>query len=136
MHVQHAVVWVDHREARIFLLDRKGFKRATVSTELRHHQTHNKAGTIEGKRTSPDQSYYQEIVTALEPAAEWLIFGPGSARDELASYVRSHDLQLSERVIGVESADHPTDREIVARARTFFKAADRMLPSGSLQQTV
>ena len=89
MHIQHAVVWVDHREARIFLFDREGYERATVSTELPHHQTHNKAGTIDGKRTVPDQSYYEEIVTALEPAAEWLIVGPSSARDELVSHVRS-----------------------------------------------
>ena len=53
MHIQHAVAWVDHREARIFLLDREGFERATVSTELPHHQTHNKAGTIDGKRIVP-----------------------------------------------------------------------------------
>lgn len=128
MHIQHAVVWVDHREARIFLLDREGFERATVSTELPHHQTHNRAGTIDGKRAAPDQSYYEKIVTALEPAAEWLIVGPSSARDELASHIRARDPHLADRVIGVEPADHPTDREIVAHARAYFKAADRMLP--------
>lgn len=134
MHIQHAVVWLDHREARIFLLDREGFERAIVSTELPHEQTHNRAGTIDGKRNAPDQSFYYEIVTALEPAAEWLIVGPSSARDELAHHIRVHDPQLGERVIGVEPADHPTDREIVAHARAFFKAADRMLPREDLRE--
>jgi stalled ribosome rescue protein Dom34 len=135
MHIQHAVVWLDHREARIFLLDREGFELATISTELPHHQTHNKAGTIDGKRAAPDQSYYEEIVTALEPVAEWLIVGPSSARDELANHIRSNDSQLALRIDGVEPADHPTDREIVAHARAFFKAADRMLPSGFPQKS-
>ena len=28
--------------------------------------------------------------------------------------------------VGLESADHPTDGQIVARAKTYFKASDRM----------
>ena len=31
-------------------------------------------------------------------------------------------------VEGVESADHPTDGELVAHARRFVRAADRMRP--------
>jgi hypothetical protein len=30
-------------------------------------------------------------------------------------------------VVGVESLDHPTDEELVAYGREYFKAADRML---------
>ena len=53
MQIQQAVAWVDHREARIFLLDRQGFERVTVSTQFaNHHQTYNKAGTIDGKRVA------------------------------------------------------------------------------------
>jgi stalled ribosome rescue protein Dom34 len=127
MHIQHAVVWLDHGEAKIFLLTRDGYELATVTTELPHHQIHNKAGTIEGKRTAPDQSYFREIVAALEPAMEWLIVGPSSARDQLAGFIRAQEPRLATRIIGIESADHPTDAEIVAHARAFFKAADRML---------
>ena len=130
MHIQHAVVWLDHTEARIFLIDREGFERATVSTTLPHHQTHNKAGTVEGSRAIPDQSYYSNVVAALEPAAEWLIVGPGSARDELVGHIRSDHPRQVDRIIGVQAADHPTDREIIAHARAFFIAADRMLPTG------
>jgi hypothetical protein len=32
-------------------------------------------------------------------------------------------------VEGVESADHPTDGELVAHARRFLKSADRMRPA-------
>ena len=134
MQIQHAVAWVDHREARIFLLDRRGFRtcdcldRVAASSNLQQgRHDRRQAGR-------PDQSYYQEIVTALEPAAEWLIVGPSSARDELVSHIQSHDPRLTERVIGVESADHPTDREIVAHARAFCKAADRMLPREDLRE--
>jgi hypothetical protein len=31
-------------------------------------------------------------------------------------------------IVGVETIDHPSDRELVAHARRYFKAEDRMLP--------
>jgi hypothetical protein len=53
--------------------------------------------------------------------------GPGSAKDELAKHIRDHHPQLKDRIVGVEPADHPTEAQIVAHARSFFHAADRML---------
>ena len=35
-------------------------------------------------------------------------------------------LTIAKRVCGIEPMDHPTDREIIAAARTYFRAADRM----------
>jgi hypothetical protein len=128
MQVQHAVVWIDHLRAKLFFFDRQGAELQKLGTTLPHHQTHNKAGSIDGKRSPPDHGYYHDIAVALEPAAEWLILGPGSARNELAAHIRAHHPQLAGRIIGVEASDHPSDSEIVAHARTFFRAADRMLP--------
>jgi hypothetical protein len=55
-----------------------------------------------------------------------LIVGPSSAKHELAKYIKDHDAPLAGRVSGVESLDHPSDGTIVAFARHFFKADDRM----------
>lgn len=54
--------------------------------------------------------------------------GPGSAKLELVKHVNNHDKTLSDHIVGVETADHPTDNQIVAHARTYFKAADAMRP--------
>ena len=51
-----------------------------------------------------------------------------SMLDELADHIRSRHPDPVDRIIGVEAADHPTDGQIVAHARAFFRAADRMLP--------
>ncbi len=128
MQSQHAVVWIDHIQAKIFFFDRQGAELHNLTATLPHRQTHNKAGTIDGKRNPPDQRFYHDVVLALEPAMEWLIIGPGSARIELEEHIRSHHPQLNGRIIGVEAADHPTDGQIVEHARRFFRAADRMLP--------
>jgi len=37
---------------------------------------------------------------------------------------------LVPKIIGVETADHPTDNQVVAHARSYFRAADRMRGSG------
>lgn len=128
MQAQHAVVWVDHRQARLFFFDRHGAELQALATTLAHRRTHDKAGSTDGKRRPPDRSHYNDVAAALEPATEWLILGPGSARNELAEHVRSNHPRLAGRIVGVEASDHPTDSEIVAHARSFFRAADRMLP--------
>lgn len=128
MHHYHAVVWLDHREARIFFFDRHDAVEVDVTTTHPHAHLHHRAGSLSGKRTPEDQAYFHHIVDALKPATEWLIMGPGSAKLELLKHIHSHDHQLSDRVVGVETADHPTDKQIVAHARTYFLAADRMRP--------
>jgi hypothetical protein len=128
MQAYHAAAWVDHVEARIFFFDRAGAEMRKLTTKLPHHQIHNKAGTIEGRRNPPDEKFYDEVTVSLQPAKEWLILGPGSAHHELAAHIRSCHRQLADRIIGVSTVDHPTDNQIVAHARSFFRAADRMLP--------
>ena len=128
MLARHAVAWLDHREAKVFFFDREQVESVRLATTLTHHQTHNKAGTIDGKRAQENHSFYNGIVSTLQPAEEWLLLGPGSAKDELVKHIRSHHPQLLGRIVSVEAADHPTEPQILAHARKFFRAADRMLP--------
>lgn len=126
----HAVVWLDHREARVFFFNRDCFDEATVDPNKPHRHLHHHRGSVSGKREPEDRDYFHRIVEALATAREWLILGPSTAKLELAKYVRAHDAKLAQRIVGVESADHPTDLQIVAHARSFFGAADRMLKRG------
>ena len=128
MHHYHAVAWLDHREARIFFFDRHSVQEVDLTTTNPHAHLHHRAGSLSGKRTPEDQAYLHQIVEALKPATEWLIMGPGTAKLELIKHIQKHDHQLSDRVVGVETADHPTDKQVVAHARTYFKAADHMRP--------
>ena len=128
MQTQHAVVWLDHREAKVFFFNRQTAASVRLVTTLAHLQTHNKAGSVDGKRASENRAFYDDVVSALQPAKKWLIVGPGEAKDELAKHIRDHHPHLKDRIVGVEPADHPTEAQIVAHARSFFRAADRMLP--------
>jgi hypothetical protein len=46
----------------------------------------------------------------------------------LAAHLAAHAPDLSARVAAVEAADHPSEGELVALARRFFHASDRMHP--------
>ena len=45
---------------------------------------------------------------------------------ELIKHIHVHDPALSDKVIGVETVDHPSDGQLVAFARKYFEAKDRM----------
>jgi hypothetical protein len=73
-------------------------------------------------------------VKLLGDAQEILLVGPGSAKLELVKHLHKHHPALVGRVKGVESADHPTDPQIVAHARSYFAAKDQMLGKGGLER--
>ena len=103
MQHYHAVVWVGHREARIFFFDRHSFDEVDIKSKSPHDNLHHKAGSISGKRAPEDQNFFHEIVAALKPAKEWLISGPGSTKLELLKHIIGHDHTLSDCVVGVET---------------------------------
>jgi hypothetical protein len=43
-------------------------------------------------------------------------------------YIEQHNPQLKKIIAGVETVDHPTDGQIVAMARKFFKVTDKASP--------
>ena len=63
----------------------------------------------------------------MKGATEILIVGPGHAKLELIKHIHSHDQGVSDKVIGVETVDHPSDAQLVAFARKYFVAKDRIL---------
>ena len=50
------------------------------------------------------------------------------AKKEFDKYLDQHAEELKKKLIGVETMDHPTDGELLAHARKFLKAHDRMAP--------
>lgn len=128
MQHYHAVVWLDHREAKVFFFDRNSVDEADLASKDPHHHLHHRKGNVSGKRSAQDEHFLHEIVEALKPAEEWLILGPGAAKLELVKHVHKHDAGFADHIVGVESADHPSDRQVIAHARSYFKAADRLRP--------
>lgn len=117
----HAVVWIDHSQARIFHLGLSGSDEITLHPQLATRHLHHKANTVGSGHTAPDKAFYAEVSTALADAGEILIVGPANAKTELAGYIRANAPDIAKRIAAVEAADHPSDAEIVAFAKRHFK---------------
>ncbi|MGE5148799.1 MAG: hypothetical protein ACM3II_01650, partial [Rhodospirillaceae bacterium] len=70
--------------------------------------------------------YLEEVAEALTGVQEWLLTGPGAAKNELARHVEQHLPDLKRTLCGLQSCDHPTDGQLVDQARRAFKSIDRM----------
>jgi hypothetical protein len=122
----HAVVWIDHHEARVFHFNADDSQREQVHPLHPVRHIHHKANSVGSGHSPEDQNFFSAVVEAIDGAGAVLITGPASAKHELVKHIDRHPSTLRARVAGVETLDHPSDGELVAHARQFFRAADRM----------
>jgi hypothetical protein len=124
----HAVVWIDHREARIFHFNAEDVERLVLHPHDPTRHIHHKASAIGSGHAAEDQDFFHQVAAAIADAGEVLITGPANAKTELVKHIHRHEPKLIERLAGIETVDHPTDASLVAHARHYFKGADRMRP--------
>jgi stalled ribosome rescue protein Dom34 len=126
----HAVVWIDHSQARIFHIGLGGDDEVTLHPHLPTRHLHHKANTTGSGHAAPDKAFMAEVTDALRNAGEILIIGPASAKTELAKFLREKYPAIGNRIVAVEAADHPSDGEIVAYAKTHFKMPPPRVATG------
>ena len=107
----HAVVWIDHREARVFHFNPADAEKLVIHPDHPAKHLHHKAMSIGSGNAPEDHAFLHAVAQSFADAGEVLITGPGSAKTEL---------------VGVETIDHPSDGQLVAHVRKYFNAADRM----------
>lgn len=122
----HAVVWIDHREARVFHFNPTEIDKLVIHPDNPTKQVHHKAGTVGSGHASGDHEFLHAVAHAIADAGAVLITGPGNAKAELVHHIESHDPALKKVIAGVETVDHPSDGQLVAHARKYFKAEDKM----------
>ena len=116
----HAVVWIDHREARVFHFDRESVERLVLHPDNPTKHLHHKANCIGSGNAAEDQAYLHSVATALADAQSILITGPANAKTELVKHIHRHEPRLIAHIAGIETVDHPSDKELVAHARAYF----------------
>ena len=122
----HAVVWIDHREAKVFYVAAGAADRAVVNAHGTGHHLQHKANIPGSGHQGVDKEFFDRVIETLTHTGAILLTGPGNARLELKNYIAQHRPDLDRRISAVEALDHPSDGQLVALARKFFKADDRM----------
>ncbi|MGA2344264.1 MAG: translational machinery protein [Steroidobacteraceae bacterium] len=122
----HSVVWIDHHKATAWQFTSTEEQRKVVHAHDQHQQVHNRKSTHGGHKQAADPKFFEEVAEALAGAHEILIIGPAQTKLEFAAFLKTKHAPLARGIVAVESADHPSDAEVLAYARRHFKELDRM----------
>jgi nucleotide-binding universal stress UspA family protein len=120
----HAIVWIDHREAKIFYVDASQADKLVVPSHATGHHAHHKANVTGSGHQGVDKEFFKRVIEALANAADILVVGPANAKSEFKNYMTEFAPKLASQIVGVESLDHPSDPQLIALARQFFKVKD------------
>jgi hypothetical protein len=117
----HAIVWIDHSQAKVFHIGMSGEDEMVLHPHLPTRHLHHKAGSIGSGHAGFDKAFLAQAMNAVSDAGEILIIGPAGAKTEFAKYLRVQHPEIGGRIVAVQAADHPSDREVVAYAKQYFK---------------
>lgn len=128
-----AGLWIDHRKAVIVLSSEEGDTTKLVASDVEKHVRFSggpRAGGSHGSREGAGEDtrerhfegqlrkYYDEVTAYIRGADAILIFGPGEAKGELKTHLEHEG--LGARIVGVETVDKMTDRQVAAKVRERF----------------
>ena len=112
------VVFLDGEHAKIFELHPDNI----VETKMNRHEQKSHLGHPKD-HAHDSAKFFHEVAAKLKKANEILLIGPGLAKDHFNTHLQHHHHEeIARKVVGVQTVDHPTEGEIVALAKKFFKA--------------
>jgi stalled ribosome rescue protein Dom34 len=120
MKAHNSIVWLDHREARIFGIDAEKLQAENVVASDHHFHRHPKGPGAEHEHPSDAAHFFKDLAAALRDAGAVLLVGPSTAKLQFLRFLAKHEPALEAKVVGVETVDHPSDRQLVAQARHYF----------------
>ena len=143
-------VWIDHRKAIIVAIADEGEETSLVLSkaerQLRRSGDSPLKGPYEALQVPADDSrqkaftghlnmYYDAVIACIRDAEAILIFGPGEAKGELKK--RLERANLGGSIVGMETVDKMTDRQIAAKVRQRFPTRTNeemeMQPAGKVR---
>jgi stalled ribosome rescue protein Dom34 len=122
----HAVVWIDHREARVFHFNADEVEKTVIHPE--HSDTERRKEKHTGHPSADNTHFLEAVTQAIADAGAIMVTGPGAEKLELMKHIERSQPRLKGAVEALEAADHATDGALVDHARKVLSAADRMRP--------
>jgi hypothetical protein len=117
---KRAALWIDHTEARICRIDPQEL--ASVSAP----SLHSKQPEEWRSEHSTQRRFFQEIATLLKGTNELLILGASAVKLDFVTFLQKHDPLLESTIVAVEALNHPSDSQLLAHVRHYFRNADTM----------
>ncbi|MBI5943082.1 MAG: hypothetical protein HY864_01825 [Chloroflexi bacterium] len=129
-------LWIDHKKAVLLSMSEAEENIQTIESEVGRHVPYRGAShpkspysaqyqqgdnQLDNKFNEQLNKFYEKVIDQLRGAEAVLIFGPGEAKGELEKRI-AHE-KVNVQIIGIETADKLTDRQIAAKVRIAFKEA-------------
>jgi hypothetical protein len=126
-------LWIDHRKAIIVAVTDKGEEIGLIISKAEKQRRRSGDSPLKGPyeplQIPADDSrqktltghlniYYNAVIAGIRDAESILIFGPGEAKGELQKRLKRNN--LGGRIVGIETVDKMTDRQIAAKVRQYF----------------
>jgi stalled ribosome rescue protein Dom34 len=117
----HAVVWVDHGEAKVYRFDREAVEEIDIhshtSLQRLHHQ---RTGWLAGGNPQDDTEFFHRILGALDHTGKTILTGPGNAKTALKSFL-DRSRPTGSWVLAADPLDDPTSDALLALGNRYFK---------------
>ena len=122
----HALIWIDHREAKVFHFDATEVERTVIPSTHPQKHLHHKANSGDSGHAAVDKKFLGHVAQAVSKAGAILITGPAGAKVELRTFIETELPEVAKHISDIQTVDHLSDGELLALGRSFFKADDRM----------
>lgn len=120
MPFNHAIVWLDQAEAHVIHFSRDAAESEVIKTTSQH----KKDGVVGNNRAVESNAYMDDVAAALAPSKEILIVGPGQEKLAFIKHLNKSHAALADKVVSVETVDHPNDGKLLEYARKYFAKED------------
>ena len=120
---QYAGVWMDNSKAIIISkgADSDGGEYAVQdNVKVKDSHAGGNEHTINNAQKTDTLKYYKSLSNLLVSYDEILIFGPGKAQEQFQNHLKQ-DAQFKNKQVTIDSAEHLTDPQMIAKVRDFFK---------------
>jgi hypothetical protein len=129
-------LWIDHKKAVIVTQNEQGEDIQIIESGVGRHVPYRGAShprspysaqyqqgddQLDNKFNEQLNKFYEKVITQLRGAEAVFILGPGEAKLEFEK--RIAHAKVNVEIVGIESADKLTDRQIAAKVRDYFQEA-------------
>jgi len=122
-------LWIDHKKTVIVMISDETEIITQIASHVEKHVQYGAAAEVVSGEDQRDRrflshlsKYYDEVISHVRDAEAIVILGPGEAKGELVKRLQ-HE-HLGGRVVGIETVDKMTDRQIAASIHKTFAAID------------
>ncbi len=121
-------LWIDHKKTILVFVTDEGEETREISSEMEKHVRFASGSSQDGSAEDMRDrqfgnhlnKYYDEVVSLIRDADSVLILGPGEAKGELEKRLKRTEHRG--RIVGIETADKMTARQIAAMVRQHFQS--------------